>query len=354
MARIVVGGAGAIGASIAYQLARRGAHDVVLCDRATVASGASGRAFGGVRQQFSAPGEVRLAQASLDLFETLGATLFDQVGYLFVATSDAGARSLEARVAEQRRLGVVVEHLSTAQVAAVAPGVATDDVHGGAFGARDGVSDPPAVTRELLRRAVELGVQVREGVGLEAVDGDIHVVASGAWSASTGAALGVELPVRPLVRQLLETTALSGLPASLPVVIESDTGFHFRRRGARLLVAMAEPEARWGTEEVLDRSVLPDRLARLARRLPAAAATEVAGAWAGLYDMTPDARPIIDRVRDDLLVACGFSGHGFMLAPAVGEAIAELVVDGETRFDLEPFRLGRFAPGCAFPDRPVL
>jgi sarcosine oxidase subunit beta len=352
--RIVVCGAGATGASIAYQLALAGARGVVLCDKGEVAGGATAKAFGGVRQQFSTAAEVRLAQASVRFFEELGEPLFLQVGYLFLATTEAGLAELEERRSLQEELGVPIERVGPDRVAELAPGVSVDDVLGGVLGPADGLSDPPAVCREVVRRAVDLGVELREHTDARDLDADVRVIACGPWSASVAAAYGVELPVRPLRRQLILTRPVLGLPERLPLVIEAETGFHFRRRDDRLLLAMVDPEPRWGSEETVDEILLPDRLARLARRYPPAAAVGIERAWAGLYDMTPDAHPIIDRVADGLVAACGFSGHGFMQSPAVGRAVAELVLEHEPTFDLSPYRLDRFAEGAVFPEQVVL
>jgi sarcosine oxidase subunit beta len=158
-----------------------------------------------------------------------------------------------------------------------------------------------------------------------------------------GAALGVELPVRPLCRQLLETEPLAGLPDRLPMTIEEETGFHFRRRADRLVLAMADPAPRWGFEELVDESLFADRLERLAHRVPAAAGARIQRSWAGLYDMTPDAHPVLGRVGEGVFAACGFSGHGFMQAPAAGRALAEEILTGSSSIDLSPYRLGRFA-----------
>src|SRR5437763_13725966 len=146
MARIVVAGAGAIGASVAYHLALRGARDVVLSDRGEVASGSTGKAMGGVRQQFSTEPEVRLARDSIRFFEELGPPLFLQVGYVFLATPRRGLTQLERRAAAQRELGVPVERID------VPEGVLADDVLGAVAGWPDGLTDPPAVTRQLVRR----------------------------------------------------------------------------------------------------------------------------------------------------------------------------------------------------------
>ena len=354
MARIVVAGAGAIGASIAYHLAERGADDVVMVDRAEIASGSTAKAMGGVRQQFSTAAEVRLAQESIRFFEELGPPFFQQVGYLFLASTEEGLAALEERRALQLELGVPVERLDSDEVAALAPGVFAEDVLAGVVCRQDGVADPPSVAREVVRRAAAMGVEVRERTAVEELDGDVVVIACGAYSAGVAEAYGVELPVRPLSRQLFETTPLPGLAETLPMVLESETGFHFRRSGRSLRVAMSDPEPRWTFQPSVDESVLPDRLERLARRFPAAAGAGVERAWAGLYDMTPDAHPIIGFVAEGVYAACGFSGHGFMQSPAVGRAVAEELLEGASTLDLTPYRLERFAAGAVFPEEIVL
>jgi sarcosine oxidase subunit beta len=348
--RVVVAGAGAIGASIAYHLALRGARGVVLADRAEVASGATGKAMGGVRQQFSTAPEVRLAQASVRLFRELGEPLFEQVGYLFLATTEAGAAELRERAAAQRELGVPVDDADAAAV----PGLRADDVLAAVVCREDGIADPAGVTRELARRAAARGVEVRERTDALGLEADVLVVACGAASSALAAAHGVELPIRALVRQLADVGPVGGLPRGLPMTIE-ENGFHFRRVGAdRLRLAMGEPAPRWGTDEVVDEALVEDWRARLAHRYPPAAGAPVDRAWAGLYDMTPDAHPIVGWAADGVYAACGFSGHGFMQAPAVGAAVAEELLDGGSSFDLSPYRLDRFAAGATFPETLVL
>ena len=350
MGRIVVAGAGAVGASVAFHLASLGAREVVLADREGIAFGATSKAMGGVRQQFSTAAEVRLAQASIRFFEELGPPLFEQVGYLFLATTEEGLAELEARRELQAQLGVPVEEVDPGLV----EGLQTDDVLGAVNCATDGVADPPAVTRELVRRALKLGVEVREGTDASTLEADVLVIACGPWSAELAATRGVELPVRPLCRQLLETGELPELPEDLPMVLEAETGFHFRRRGDRLVLAMVDPEPRWGFEERVDESLFADRLARLRHRFRPAAETEIERAWAGLYDMTPDAHPILGEIAEGVFAACGFSGHGFMQSPAVGRALAEEILGESPSLDLGPYRLDRFESGAGFPEELVL
>jgi sarcosine oxidase subunit beta len=351
MPRLVVAGAGAVGASIAYHLALRGARDVVLADVGEIASGATGKAMGGVRQQFSTEPEVRLAQASVRLFRELGAPLFEQVGYLFLATTEQGVAELNARAGVQRGLGVPVEDVDPSSVR----GLRTDDVLGAVVCREDGIADPAGVTRELVRRAAERGVEVRERTDALELDADVLVVACGARSPGVAAARGVDVPIRPLVRQLADIGPIPELPEDLPMVIEGETTFHFRRVGAdRLRLAMTEPRPRWGDLEEVDDRLVEDWRARAASRYPPATGAPLVRAWAGLYDMTPDAHPVIGPAGDGLYLACGFSGHGFMQAPAVGAAVADELLDGGSDFDLNPYRLERFAGGASFPETLVL
>jgi len=337
---ILVAGAGAVGASVAYSLALRGARDVVLCERGEVGGGATSKAMGGVRMQFSTAVDVELARESIAFLRECPPARFEQVGYLFLACSEEGLAELEQRRELQASLGVPVERFDASRV----PGLETRDVLGAVFCAEDGIADPFAATRELVARAVELGVELREHTDAATLlsGAETLVVACGAWSAALAVLVGVELPVSPLVRQLLATSALPGLPERLPMVVESESGFHFRRRGERLVLAMADPVRRVSFEPSVDESLYPDRLARLHSRYPSAAGAVIEEGWAGLYDMTPDGRPILGRVADGVYAACGFSGHGFMQSPAVGRAVAEEILDGGSELDLGPFRLDRF------------
>jgi glycine/D-amino acid oxidase-like deaminating enzyme len=346
MARIVVAGAGVVGASIAYHLALRGASDVVLAERGEVASGATGKAMGGVRQQFSTEAEVRLARESVGFFEELGPPFFEQVGYLFFATTAEGLADLEQRAELQRGLGVPVESVDASRVS----GLNTEDVLGAVACWQDGVAEPAEITRELVKRSAALGVEVRERTDARELERDILVIAAGAHSPE----LWPELPIRPLCRQLVDVGPVAALPPDLPMVLESETGFHFRRRGDTLRLAMIEPSPRWTDREEVDEALVEDWRARLAHRYPSAEGAPVARAWAGLYDMTPDAHPIIGWVAEGVYAACGFSGHGFMQSPAVGKAVAEELLDGQASFDLSPYRIERFADGAIFPEDLVL
>ena len=303
-----------------------------------------------MRQQFSTAPEVRLARESVAFFSSLGSDLFEPVGYLFLATTEAGLAELEERRKVQAALGVPVERIDPSWVR----GLETSDVLGATFCAEDGIADPVGITRELVRRAAGLGVAVRERTDALSIPGDTLVIAAGARSPTVAEQLGVELPIRPLCRQLVETTPIPDLPRELPLTIEAEGGFHFRRRGDALVLAMPEEHARWGFAEEVDDDLVADWLRRMAVRYPPAAAAGVASAWAGLYDMTPDAHPIIGAVAVGVYAACGFSGHGFMQSPAVGRIVADELLEGGSQLDLSPYRLERFKGRAVFPETAIL
>jgi sarcosine oxidase, subunit beta len=201
-----------------------------------------------------------------------------------------------------------------------------------------------------VRRAAGHGVDVREHTDARTLERDVLVIAAGAESRE----LWPELPIRPLCRQLVDVGPVAALPPDLPMTVEEETGFHFRRRGETLRLAMTEPSPRWTAAELVDRALVEDWRERLAHRYPPAAGVPVVRAWAGLYDMTPDAHPVVGVVGDGVYAACGFSGHGFMQSPAVGRAVAEELLRGESEFDLSSYRLDRFADGTVFPETVVL
>ena len=269
---ILVAGGGAMGASIAYRLAlARRRRRRALRPRARSRGGSTARAMGGVRQQFSTAAEVRLAQESIAFFAELGPPFFDQVGYLFLATTEQGLAELEERRALQagaRRPGRARRRRRSS------PGSRPRDVLGAVFCAAGRRRRPArGRTRSSSGAPRELGVEVREHTPPRACSttADTLVIACGPWSAALGERVGVELPVRPLCRQLLATEPLAVAAGELPMVVEAETGFHFRRRGDRLVLAMTDAEPRWGFETTVDESVFDDRLARLARRFPPAA-----------------------------------------------------------------------------------
>ena len=383
-AEVVIIGGGCMGASVAYHLARRGVTDVVLVEREQMlGAGSTGRNAGGVRHQFSNEANIRLSIESIGLFERfkeeVGADIdFHQDGYLFLLSTPASVEMFTANVRLQRRLGVAVDWLDAAEAAALAPGLVTDGVVGATFCRRDGIVDPNGVTMGFARSAQAAGVTiVREtevtGVrveggrvaGVETTGGSIAapvvVNAAGPHARAIGRMAGVDVPVDPYRRHIFIAQPPPGgaawnVPASRIMVIDFESSFYFHREGAGLLFGMGDPLE----TPTFDLTVQWDFLERVtpvaARRLPALAEAPIARAWAGLYEVTPDANPIIGAARDlaGFFLITGFSGHGFQHSPAAGRILADVITGRDPGMDLAPFALERFGARHAGGERYVV
>lgn len=383
-AEVVIIGGGCMGASVAYHLARRGVTDVVLVEREQMlGAGSTGRNAGGVRHQFSTEANIRLSIESIGLFERfkeeVGADIdFHQDGYLFLLSTLASVEMFTANVRLQRSLGVAVDWLDAAEAAALAPGLVTDGVVGATFCQRDGIADPNGVTMGFARSAQAAGVTiVREtevtGVrveggrvaGVETTGGSIAapvvVNAAGPHARAIGRMAGVDVPVDPYRRHIFiaqppPVGAPWDVPASRIMVIDFESSFYFHREGAGLLFGMGDPLE----TPTFDLTVQWDFLERVtpvaARRLPALAEAPIARAWAGLYEVTPDANPIIGGASDlaGFFLVTGFSGHGFQHSPAAGRVLADVITGRDPGMDLAPFALERFGDRHAGGERYVV
>jgi sarcosine oxidase subunit beta len=179
-------------------------------------------------------------------------------------------------------------------------------------------------------------------------DGSIRtstvICAAGAWSRNCGAMVDVELPVTPLRRQILFTDAIDGLPRELPMTIDFESSFYFHREGPGLLMGMSDPDERPGFSVETTEDWIPRLMKVVRRRAPRIAEVGIRGGWAGLYEMTPDHNAIIGESPgvSRFLYATGFSGHGFLQAPAVGEILRDLVLRCPTFADISPLGVERF------------
>jgi sarcosine oxidase subunit beta len=354
-AAVVIVGGGVMGASLAYHLACRGQRDVLLLERGRVfGQGATGKCAGGVRHQFGSEINIRLSIESIGMLERfedeLGQAIgLRQCGYLFLLTRASDVDAFAANVELQHRLGVMTEWFSVAEVASRVPLVRTSDVLAATFYSRDGLCDPNSVVAGYVSAARRLGavlltdvdvtgVQVRDGraVAVETASGiveaDIVVNAAGPQAALVGRMLGLELPIWPLRRQMLVTSALPAVPADFPFVIDFAPGLYFHREGPGVLTGQSNPDEPPGFDESVDLDWEQRHLALAVARMPLLEQAALAHHWAGLYEMTPDAHPLIGRLAgfDNAYIVAGFSGHGFMHGPVAGKLIAELILDGRT------------------------
>ncbi|MCM3876121.1 MAG: FAD-binding oxidoreductase [Thermoanaerobaculia bacterium] len=379
-ADVAIIGAGVVGCSVAFHLARLGCTNVLLIDKEPLpGSGSTSKANGGIRAQFTTDVNIAMSLASMDILDTLrdeigDPPLYRKAGYLFLTGDPARFSAMTAAAAFQRARGVSVEVLDAAGVRAKAP-YAAGPIAGGTFGPRDGFIDPGGLTNFLLREAARSGVRTRYGAEVTAIDrgggtfrltttagelrASVVVDAAGPFAGRVAALAGADVPVVPVRRHLLISGPCPALPPVIPMTIDADTGVLIRREGSRVLIAWSNPDEPPGFNTAFD----PDFPLRIAApvdaRFPAVgeAGLDIKRSWAGLYEVTPDHHAVLGPVAavPGFLVVAGFSGHGIMHAPAAGRAAAEMLVRGRSEsLDVSALSLERFARGEAIHETMVL
>ena len=398
-ADIVIIGGGCMGASAAYHLAKRGITDVVLVEREPfLAMGSTGRNAGGVRHQFSTEVNVRLSIESIRLFESFAEEVgyeidFHQHGYLFLLSEEKNWELFQRNAEMQRRLGVEVDLLTPEQARRLAPGLETDGLVGATFCARDGIADPNGVTMGFAKAAQNAGVEIyrdTEVTGIALHAGGISRVettrgqvstrtvinAAGPFAQSIGRMVGIDIPVLPFRRHIFITEPIASMskacgkderaqtrkphydvPASRIMVIDFETTFYFHREGAGILFGMSDPDEPSSYNTSVSWEFLEEVTRVAVKRLPRLADASIAHAWGGLYEMTPDAMPIISPAREaqGFYIIAGFSGHGFQHSPAAGRILADIIANREPAdIDITPFSIDRFMKGTTAGEATVV
>lgn len=368
---VVVIGGGIVGLASAYELARTGATVTVL-ERATLGGGSTGRANGGIRAQFSTPANVRLSLESLSTwtrFENrFGVDIdFRQNGYLLLASDPDSVASFERNVEMQQRLGVPSKLLTGDDITRHSPGLHPDAAVAATFAPTDGYADPHAAVMGYVSAARDFGVEILTGTAVTAmtattwgyliettddfIEAPAVVNAAGPWSGRVAAMLDIDLPITPIRRQLALLEPDRPLEVNHPYTFHVDQLVSYRPE--RHPDALVSGNFEGAASSITD----PDRYRRDIDLEFAQGALErldqlttyfgpesrLKGGWAGLYTVTPDHNPIIDAVRPGFVTATGFSGHGFMHAPATGRMVANLIHDEPIDVvDPTPFTLDRF------------
>ncbi|MDX2675173.1 NAD(P)/FAD-dependent oxidoreductase [Streptomyces sp. NY05-11A] len=373
-ASVVVIGGGVMGTSIAYHLAAAGVRDVLLLERDELAAGSTSKAAGGVRAQFSDELNVQLGARSLEAFGRFGEEIgydigLHRVGYLFLLSTPEEVASFETGVRLQNALGVPSRMIGPAEAQRLSPLIRTEELRAAAFSPDDGHCTPEAVVHgyaaaarrcgaRILRHTAVTGIE-RQGAAITAVQTTLGrittsavICAAGAWSRAVGAMAGVDLPVQPLRRQIAVTEPVPALPPDLPMTIDFTSTLYFHREGPGLLVGMSDPDERPGFATDTHDRWIPRLTAAMEHRAPALLDLRRTGGWAGLYEVTPDHNALIGEASSvsRFLYATGFSGHGFLQGPAVGEVVRDLYLGRVPFVDVTPLSADRFAADAPRPE----
>lgn len=375
-ADVVVIGGGVIGSSIAFHLAEAGV-DVCLLERSELASGSTSRAAGGIRAQFSDPLNIALGLRSIEAYgrfdERPGAEIdLEQVGYLFLLDRAEDVESFERSVELQNEHGVPSRFVSLDEVRRLCPIAGLDGVLAATFSPLDGHASPEAVVQGYVAGARRHGATALTGcavTGLDEANGEIRAVrtalgtvetgtvvcAAGAWSPELAGMVGLDLPVQPFLREI-GYTAAADLPRRIPLTVDFTSGLYFHREGPGLLFGMADRNQEPGFDVPSDPSWLEQVTAVAERRLPSLLEMGIAGGWKGYYEVTPDHNALIGEAAgvSRFLYATGFSGHGFLQGPAVGEVVRDIALGRDPFVDVSPLDVERFARAAPRPEQNVI
>ena len=379
-ARIVVVGAGIMGLSIAYHLARRGQTDVVVLDKSYLCGGASGRNGGGVRAQWSSEANVRLMQESIQMCRDFASEMkiniwFRQGGSLFLVRSEEKRRALEASVKLQNDCGLRSKMLTPKEARKIVPELDTDGIAAASYNADDGVVFPWPFVWGFAQAAQKLGVRVatfrdvsaiethggrvsaivakklgQDGSRIEddvlRIETDTIVNAAGAWSPEIARLVGVELPNQPHRHEICSTEPLK--PWLKPLVADLTDGLYFSQstRG-EIVGGIGQERVPHGINQQSSHAFLGLYARSLVRVCPILGQVKVLRQSAGCYDLTPDANPIVGPVDEieGFIQASGFMGHGFMMAPVMGKRLADHILTNQTTQLLDRWNLRRFKEG---------
>ena len=369
-ADIVIIGAGAVGSSIAYHLARRGARNVVVLERELVGSGSTSKAAGGIRVQFGTRVEVEFSLRSIEFFKRFEAEMggscdYRQEGYLILLSDEADLARFRRNVALQTSLGAEVRIVTPAEARAIVPEMRVDDILAAAWGPMDGYASPHEVVQAYAARAREGGVRIVEGVACDGIElhGDrvtavrtsegrietpLVVNAAGPQASLVGRMVGLDLPVDPRRRHIFVTEEFAGVRHPMPLVIDRQSGFYCRSEQRQVLMSAGDVGDTTEFSAAVDWGMLDQTVDKAVRRIPALESASIRHAWAGLRPLTPDEHAILDwapGVRG-LYLAIGFCGHGFQHSPATGQVVAEVLTGAAPSIDIADLAIRRFDAGA--------
>ena len=379
-ADVVIVGGGVMGTSTAYHLAHRGVKNVVLVEKEPFFGAMStGQCAGGIRHQFSSEINIRLSLESIRMLERFPEEMGQDIdlrfiGYYFLLTDEEDVATFRKNVALQHSLGVMTEWLEPDDIARRLPLMNLEGVQAATVYERDGLVDPSSLVQGYVTNARRLGARLftdAEAVGIRVEAGRIKAVetsrgiietpvvvnAGGAWAPQIGDMVGVDIPILPVRRQIVVTTPIPDVSPEFPFVIFFRESLYFHPEGEGILTGKSNPNETPGYKLEVDPEWERAHMDDAMHRLPVLEKAGLLSHWAGLYEVTPDAHPILGRLPtlEGFYLMAGFSGHGLMHGPVVGRLMAEEILEGRAHtVNIDPFRYDRFLGGELQPEYNVV
>ncbi|SHF31530.1 sarcosine oxidase subunit beta [Marinitoga hydrogenitolerans DSM 16785] len=364
-ASVVIIGGGVIGVSIAYNLAKAGLKDVVLLEKKYLAYGATGRCGAGVRQQWGTKQNCILSRESVKIFENINDILetdidieFKQKGYLLLAYTEKEWNQFKKNVKLQNSLGINSKLLTPQEAKEIVPFLNTEKLLGAAFYDKDGHANPFLTTIAYAQAAKRLGVEINKGVEVKNIyikNGRIKGVytdkgfietekvvnAAGGWSAEIGKMAGVDLPVYSERHEILATEPVNEILG--PMVMSFSYNIYCQQTPHGSFVMGEGPKKSVENNIKSTWQFLESIAEKVTWLLPPTKNLRVVRQWAGYYNISPDHQPIVGDCKEieGFYMAIGFSGHGFMLAPAVGILMKDIILGNNLTWDVV-LDIGRF------------
>ncbi len=369
-ADVVIVGGGIIGLAVAFYLAKEKYGTIALVEKEPLlGAGATSKAAGGIRAQFSATDNIRMSMLSEELFvrfkeDTGSEALFDQVGYLFLLKDDGDVASFKDAFKLQKSLGLNVDLLTPEEIPKYAPHVSLDGVQCATFCKDDGLGDPHEFLSGYDHACRKMGVAIEleaPVTGIDVVAGRVKTVHTPRGSISTplvvncagpyakviGRMVGADVKVEPVKRQIVTTGELDFVKPFFPMVVDVRSGLYTHKESKGMLLGWADKNVKPSFDVSIDPDYTDAILEKALDLIPQLAEAEVANQWAGLYEVTPDHREIIgwETAVEGMFHVTGFSGHGFMHAPAAGLITAEILTGKEPSVDVSGYAADRFSAG---------
>ena len=367
-ADIVIIGGGVVGCSIAYNLAKLGAKNIILLEKNTLASGSTGRCGAGIRQQFGTKMNCILARESIKIFENLSQELeydieLNQGGYLILAYTEKEVNQFKKNVALEQSLNIKARFITVEEAKEIVPPLNTEGILAATFCPTDGHANPFKTNFAYAEAAERLGVKIYTFTEVKEIETENHKIvavntdkgklltpmvvnAAGGYSGIIGKMVGVDIPVYSQRHQILITEPID--PLFRPMLMSFSRNFYGQQTPhGSIIMGFGDPNERKDGDIGSSWQFAQEMAQKMTAVLPLLKEVSMVRQWAGLYNMSPDAQPILGEHPqiEGFYMALGFSGHGFMLAPITSKLIAELILKRKTSLPIDKLDIGRFERG---------